>query len=58
MESKRSKEERINGTMEDKKEVASAIVGADESWLTELSKEETITKLKINSKTWESGLLL
>ena len=32
-------EERIDLTLEDKKKMASAIVGADESWLTELDNE-------------------
>jgi SNF2 family DNA or RNA helicase len=37
-------EERIDALIEDKKRLSSAIVGADESWLTELD-NETFKKL-------------
>ena len=42
-------EERIDQMIEDKKKVASAIVGSDESWLTELD-NESFKKLIILNK--------
>jgi SNF2 family DNA or RNA helicase len=33
-------EERIDRTIEDKKQLASAIIGSDESWLTELDNDQ------------------
>lgn len=43
-------EERIDDTIEDKKKVASAIVGADESWLTELSNESFKQLIALNKQ--------
>ena len=44
-------EERIDQIIEDKKKVASAIVGADESWLTELDNESFKELIALNRQT-------
>jgi SNF2 family DNA or RNA helicase len=44
-------EERIDQMIEDKKKVASAIVGADESWLTELDNESFKQLIALNRQT-------
>jgi SNF2 family DNA or RNA helicase len=44
-------EERIDETIENKKKIASSIVGADESWLTELDNESFKKLIALNKQT-------
>ena len=44
-------EERIDVMIEDKKKMASAIVGSDESWLTELDNETFKELISLNKQT-------
>ena len=44
-------EERIDETIENKKKIASSIVGADESWLTELDNESFKQLIALNKQT-------
>jgi SNF2 family DNA or RNA helicase len=48
-------EERIDGMIDEKKELARSIIGAGESWITELSNEELADLVALGRDAIETG---